>query len=254
MSQVFGTYSRYYDTLYREKDYEKECGYILSLIKTYGTVEPNSLLDLGCGTGGHAVLLAEHFDRITGIDRSSDMLEIAGEKTSGVSNRIDLMQSDISDFSLEETFDAAVSLFAVIGYLNTNEAVTNCFTAVRDHLNPKGLFMFDVWYGPAVLSQKPEDRYKIIENDTGKIIRFAGPVLKTMQDTVTVNYRILELDGDRVVNELEESHSMRYFFVPEVRYMLETCGFELLDVFPYLEQDTEPGQDDWNVMFIARKK
>ena len=55
---VFGGYSRYYDLLYRDKDYAGEVAFVHGIIDEHAP-QAQSLLDLGCGTGAHAAILAE---------------------------------------------------------------------------------------------------------------------------------------------------------------------------------------------------
>ena len=66
---VFYSYAQYYDLLYREKDYPGEVDYVDALIKKYAVNDARTILDLGCGTGGHAILLARKGYRVTGVDR-----------------------------------------------------------------------------------------------------------------------------------------------------------------------------------------
>src|SRR6478609_3000816 len=73
---VFGAYSQYYDLLYKDKDYLGEASYVRSLIEQHYP-GARSVLDLGCGTGRHALLLAESGYSITGVDRSAEMLSAA---------------------------------------------------------------------------------------------------------------------------------------------------------------------------------
>src|SRR6478609_5890219 len=83
---VFGNYSRYYDLLYRDKDFKGEAQYVHSLIERQRP-GARSVLDLGCGTGRHASLLAERGYDVTGVDRSPAMLaeararEVRGGRT-----------------------------------------------------------------------------------------------------------------------------------------------------------------------------
>lgn len=73
---TFGNYSRYYNLLYKDKDYKGEAGFIYDLIQKYSP-GAKSILDLGCGTGRHDLLLAEKGYAITGVDMSEEMLLIA---------------------------------------------------------------------------------------------------------------------------------------------------------------------------------
>ena len=78
MTAVFGfEYADAYDHLYSDKDYNQECELIDRLLRTYGDNSVRSLLDLGCGTGNHALPLAQKGYRVLGVDRSNDMLDAA---------------------------------------------------------------------------------------------------------------------------------------------------------------------------------
>ena len=151
---VFNVYSRYYDLLYRDKDYVAEAGYIAGLLERFG-VSGKCLLEFGSGTGKHGRLLAKRGYEVTGIERSAEMVAQA-ETVSGFS----CQQGDICTVQLEQTFDAVLSLFHVVSYQTTNDAVQAVFARAAEHLEAGGLFMFDVWYSPAVYAQRPEMRVK----------------------------------------------------------------------------------------------
>lgn len=119
MKKVFEQYSNYYDKLYSTKDYSAECDYLEKIINQFSDNKNKNLLDLGCGTGGHSIILAKRGWNVTGIDRSDDMINIAKEKRNSVP--IDFRVSDIRDFSSEKKFNVAISMFAVVSYLISNE-------------------------------------------------------------------------------------------------------------------------------------
>ena len=77
--KVFSNYAQYYDLLNQQKDYKKEVDYIISLIDKY-TPETKNILDLGSGTGLHAIHLAKKGYNIHGVDQSQDMVSIANER------------------------------------------------------------------------------------------------------------------------------------------------------------------------------
>ena len=78
MAAVFGDYAHYYNLLYADKDYAGETAFVLGLLRRDGR-NPQTLLDLGCGTGRHALEMAKHGVAVTGVDLSPTMLKWAGQ-------------------------------------------------------------------------------------------------------------------------------------------------------------------------------
>ena len=77
---TFSKYSEYYDLFYKDKDYEAECDFIEEVFKRYSSIPVKSILDIGCGTGGHAIPLTKRDHSVTGIDISTTMLEKAKQR------------------------------------------------------------------------------------------------------------------------------------------------------------------------------
>ncbi|MBC8505479.1 MAG: class I SAM-dependent methyltransferase [Anaerolineales bacterium] len=250
---VFNRYSNYYDSFYAEKDYAAECDFVELIFDKFTDQSIKGILDLGCGTGGHTVLLAQRGYQLSGVDLSESMLSIARSKAKELSLTIDYHLQDMRQLHLEQTFDAAVSMFAVMGYQTSNYDLEQAIQGVRQHLSPGGLFIFDGWFGPAVLSERPVERTKIIETDAGRIIRHARPELDVVNHVVKVFYNVLHLQGHTLIDEIDEVHTMRFFFYQEIEYFLEKNGFELLKISPFMELDRAIAVDDWNMTVICRR-
>ncbi|MDP3028836.1 MAG: class I SAM-dependent methyltransferase [Deltaproteobacteria bacterium] len=75
-STVFSNYARYYDLLYRDKDYAAEAEYVAGLIRKFHP-SAESILELGSGTGKHALLLARKGFEVHGVELSEEMINIA---------------------------------------------------------------------------------------------------------------------------------------------------------------------------------
>jgi SAM-dependent methyltransferase len=250
---LFNEYAKYYDALYKEKDYGSECSFLEAIFTKYANQSVRSILDLGCGTGGHIFELARRGYTVCGVDQSAEMLSIAQEKKTKLAGneKITFQQGDIRNVQLNKQFDAAVSMFAVIGYMVSNDDLQLALKTARQHLHKGGLFIFDAWYGPAVLSERPIDRYKIIELPNERIIRFAHPEIDVMLHTVEVQYQILRIKGDKILDEVNETHTMRFFFPQEISYHLECAGFQVLSLSPFLRIGETPNEHDWNFSIVA---
>jgi len=251
-TEVFGRiYSQIYDALYQDKDYLAECDLLEQVFRQYGGQGVKTVLDLGCGTGNYLIPLAQRGYRMTGVDRSEDMLAAAQEKANRHGLAVNLHHGDVRTVDLGRTFDTVVMMFAVLGYQTKNADVAAALLAARRHLKPSGLLVFDIWYGPAVLAERPTDRVKVIPTADGSILRAASGELDIRHHTCHVRYRLWHLQDDRVVAETTEEHVMRYFFPMELEYFLAQAGFDLarLGAFPDIERNAD--ETTWNVMAIA---
>jgi SAM-dependent methyltransferase len=249
---VFGeNYAAAYDELYKDKDYAAECDLVEDVFRAHARRPVKRVLDLGCGTGGHAARLAERGYAVVGVDRSEDMLARARERRSSAQFR----QGDIASTDLGESFDAVLVMFAVLGYLTDNAAVAGALTGARRHLTAGGLLFADVWYGPAVLAQRPSERVKVIATPGGgQVIRAASSELDARRDVCTVHYRLWRLEGGKLIAEVREEHPMRYFFEPELQAFLSAAGFELVRIGGFPDLGEEPSERTWNVAFVARAR
>ncbi len=256
MNTVFQEYSNYYDLLNQGKDYARETAYVLALAQREAPTLPlGSVLNLGCGTGGHDVHLAAHGCRVTGVDRSQTMLAIARHTVAqaAVEPPPTFMQGDITTLRLGIRFDLVISLFHVMSYQTENQELLDAMGTAAAHLEPGGLFIFDFWYGPAVLHEKPLVRVKRVEDDHSRIQRLTEPVLHENTNTVEVNFEVAITDkSDGSLRTLHETHTMRYLFLPEIKALLGQTDFTLLAAEEWLSGHA-PSLSTWNVCCIARK-
>ena len=251
---VFDKYSRYYDLLYSDKNYEVEVDFVDGLLKKY-CESARTILELGCGTGGHASYLSQRGYDITGVDLSDEMLDIARQKqqssTDAVCGSTSFALGDIRTVFFNRTFDAIISLFHVVSYQTTNDDLLATFNNVKRHLSPGGVFVFDCWYGPGVLTDPPVTRVKMFSGNGLSITRIAEPVMHTTENVVDVNYRILLVDDETGhLEELKELHRMRYLFAPEIELLLQQCGMKLIMKGAWLSE-RQPDLQSWNAYFVC---
>jgi len=253
MNQFGDLYSQYYDLLYQDKDYITESDYIEGLIKSHSS-ETKSILDLGCGTGKHDELLCDKGYTVHGVDISEEMLEIAEIRRKGKEDKLTFSQSDITQLHLNQKFDTIVSLFHVMSYQNTNIALDKIFAGIRDHLNEDGLFIFDFWYGPAVLTDLPKTTVKRLENEHIKVTRIAESKMHAQLNTVDVEFNIFvtqKESGELIENK--ELHTMRYFFDTELEILCDKHGFSIEKKHNWLSY-SNPSFDSWNVVWVLKKE
>lgn len=252
---VFDAYSQYYDLLYQDKNYNQEAEYVSGLIRKYAP-DSREVLDLGCGTGVHARYLAEMGYSVCGVDMSERMLECAKEKQASLSKessqRLSYHCGDIRDVRLSKKYDVVTALFHVMSYQTTNADMRATFSTIKDHLKPGGLFIFDCWYGPAVLADNPVVRVKRLENDVVNVTRIAEPCMHPNRNMVDVNYSVFVKDKKTGgVDEIQEKHQMRYLFRPEIEMFCEEIGAKLIGSFEWMEE-RDVGCQSWSACFVGQ--
>jgi SAM-dependent methyltransferase len=255
MTDVFNdNYSGAYDLIYGEKDYAGECDLVERIFQTYCDSTVRSILDMGCGTGGHAHLLGQRGYSVVGIDRSESMLAHARKKCDdfAVNGPVQFQQGDVRSVDLARQFSVVLMMFAVLGYQSGNDDVLSALKTARRHLGIGGLLLFDIWHGPAVLHERPNARVKVIATPTGQILRTARGELDTGQHLCHVRYQVWRLEEGRSIEHAEELHSMRYFFPLELELFLRCAGFAMLRLGAFPEFDREPDETTWNVLCVAK--
>jgi SAM-dependent methyltransferase len=228
----FEGFAEYYDLIYSNKGYAKEVTFVQRMLtKLGGSV--GSMLDLGCGTGRHAAKFARYGWTVTGVDASKRMIDNANaafeNETPSLKSALTFKTGDMRSVRIGRKFDCVLSLFHSIGYQTSNLDLTNSFETAAAHLKTGGLFFFDFWFGPGVLSELPSKRTKIAENPNLTIIRISDPRLDPRRNVVEITFRI-EINNKKTGRRLlfTERHRVRYLFLPELEYFLKLSGFEIV--------------------------
>ena len=253
MSKVFDYYAVYYDLLYKEKDYRAETEYVGRLLEENG-IKTGAILELGCGTGKHAEQVAKIGYSVHGIDLSSEMIKEAKKrKPNHLSNQLYFEIGDICDYAVDKKFDAVISLFHVASYMIKNEQLVAMFKTAAKHLNPGGIFIFDFWYGPGVVTTPPTIRLKRLENEEVNVLRIAEPQIHSNENVVDVKYSVqLKKKNEQKIIELNEMHQMRYLFIPEIKFLSEPW-FVTKTNFAWMK-DVKPNFCDWLCISVLEKK
>lgn len=241
-------YARAYDILYADKDYTAEATFLGMLVER---LRPGarSVLDLGSGTGRHARELTALGYSVTGVEMSSDMLAraVSESAATGSEKAPAFHLGDVRTVRLGSMFDVVTALFHVMSYQTSNEDLRKTLETARVHAADDGVFIFDYWYGPAVLTQRPSLRVKRCADDAVSLLRVASPTVEVNRDIVQVDYELLvtERGSDRL-HRFTETHRMRYLFLPEIEMLAEATGWRVIEHGRWLEGGA-PTADSWGV-------
>jgi SAM-dependent methyltransferase len=260
-------YAAAYDSLYADKDYAGECDIIEALFRAHGGKLPErdpparadgarirDVLDLGCGTGRHAVEMGRRGYRVVGSDRSEAMLALARAGATEAGADVIFITADMADGHFAGPFDACVCMFASLGYAGVGPGLDATLANVRAHLQTGGLFIFEVWYGPAVLAQGPTARWRPFTNAEGRTgVRSVTAELEPGEDVCVVKYELtLASARGGAPSVAREEHRVRYFFRETLEHCLADRELELVELTGFPDTSAPPSEATWNVIGVAR--
>lgn len=215
-------------------------------------------LELGCGTGRVLIPAAEAGCVITGLDQSKNMLARCRAKTAALSagtrGRITLVEADITQFSLFRTFKLAIVPFRPVQHLTTVCEQLNFLRCVREHLEPGGRLVFDVFnpnlglLSSEINPEEIEDTPELSLTDGRRVRRTYRVVRKSKAEQFNDIELIYYVDGRRIV----QSSRLRYFFRFEMEHLLARSGFEVQALYGTF--DRSPFTDGCpEMVFIATR-
>ena len=155
MKKIFSKYADYYDLLYKNKSYKRETNYIEKIINKYAG-KKLKILELGCGSGGHALELKKKGHAITALDTSKKMIEIANKKN--LNNDITFIQKDLKKFISKKKFDVIILLFHVVNFLKQKKELKKLSTNSYKNLKKNGIIIFDFINLNGVIADKPKKK------------------------------------------------------------------------------------------------
>lgn len=134
---------RLYDAIQSEWAYDRDVAFVRDALAERG-VDPERLLEVGCGTGEHTRRFAARGLDATAIDVHEGMLRVAREKCADAAGRVAFRHTALPDPHLgdAEPFDAAVAIRGVVNHLSPSD-LDPAVGALRDALRPGGVLVFD---------------------------------------------------------------------------------------------------------------
>ena len=255
MSSYIGRHAELYDLFYAAKPYVDEAAFVHRCLQQHSTTAPHRLLEVACGTGAHAFALERFGYQIVATDYSEDMLAVARRKVTLGSSEIDFRWQDMRALNLpERPFDAVICLFDAIGYVVTNDALSQVLQGVRRHLRADGLFVFEFWHAGAMLKHYEPVRVRRWQTPHGEVLRISETALDVAQQLANVTYSVYELRADGTFTSFTETQTNRYFLIQEVAALLMANRFTPLKWFAGFLDDEEISDETWHIVAVARRQ
>ena len=242
-------YAKYYDILCAHKNYYAEAKSLNTLIESHSVGQTTPIIDIGCGTGCHAINLScLRVNPITGFDISDAMISEAQSKESS----IDFVNGDIEKISSQK-FSFAFSLFNVVNCLNTANELFKFLTQINRILKNKSYFFFECWHQEAVLKSPPIAIERKFQDDGKVFTRLAEPdISEITKNKLRLNYQIEIINNGGNRETFSTTHRLRLFSRNEISECLKAAGFHLISSHSALPNITKITEKDRMISILAR--
>lgn len=244
---AYETLAHAYDGLTEDINYQGILDFLEAILRRFER-HPETVLDLGCGTGSMSVLLANKGYRVIGADISEDMLTVAAQKAAECDNPPFFIRQPMQKLRLPMPMDAVVCLLDSLNYVTQPEDVRETMRRVYRNLTPGGIFIFDI-------------------NTPYKLKNLDGQVFL---DENEESYCVWRVDFDREENccyygidlfrregqlwqRSFEQHCEYAYEPSELVQWLQQAGFEKVVQFGDCTL-TEPKTDEQRIYFVAMKE
>ncbi|MDI9635654.1 class I SAM-dependent methyltransferase [Kamptonema cortianum] len=239
----FGKIAPHYDLLMSNVPYDMWAGYFQLLLTRFNQ-EPETLLDVCCGTGSVAEILTRADYQVTGFDLSSPMIAEAKRKAVAKNLKIDYHVADARTVDLGLTFEGAYSFFDSLNYIAELEGLHQALIRIGDHLPEGAPFIFDVNTAYAFEARMFDQR----ENRSRAKLKYNwvgdyDPATRIIQ---------VKMDFEWESERFTETHIQRAHSDEEVRAGLRDAGFSWVTAFDSYTLDAPRAKSD-RIHYVAMK-
>ena len=246
---LFENYARKYDKECFVQGTAGECDFIEAEI---GRNKSLKVIDIGCGTGRHAIELSKRGYHVTGIDLSEAQLARAKEKAKEAGVTIDFQIQDARKLPFVDEFDLAIMLCeGGFSLMETDEMNFAILKSAARVLNGQGKLIFTTLNGLFPLFHSVNEFYKSAQKEGQSQCKNCSFDLMTFRD---YNTAVIEDDSG---NKRELKCNERYYVPSEITWLLKTIGFKKIDIFgaklgAYSRND-KLTTDDFEMLVVAEK-
>ena len=244
----YGFLADSYDALTEDVRYSRWADYLQRHFRRAGR-PVETVLDLACGTGSLTWELAERGYRVTGVDRSPDMLAVAWDKCGELDPPPLLVCQDMARLKLAEGVDACVCCLDSVNYVTRPQSLRSAFSRVYQALNPGGIFLFDI-RTPAALAAV--DGQVFLDEDEDVYCVWRGSY-SPRRRLCTYGMDIFRREADGRWSRGEEVHEEYAYEPEELEAYLKEAGFSAVKQYGPLKM-RPPTPEDQRIFFVSRKE
>jgi ubiquinone/menaquinone biosynthesis C-methylase UbiE len=232
-------------------EYSKRIAGILPSVLKRLKVSPTEVLDLACGEGTFATIMAKKGYEVTGVDQSSEMLRFARQKAKRSRTHVRFVRGDMRSLKFREEFDLVTSWYDALNYLVTLRDLERTFKGVYKALRSQGLFIFDM--NTIYALEKLWQQFPCtVEQDTSEYFAVHRPSLDKKRLVATLKITgFIRRNG--AWTRIDEDHREKGYSLAQIKKSLKAVGFNQLALCGSIRKMTRPRQDTRRVWFVAQR-
>ena len=247
--ELFENYGMKYDNECYTQGTMGECDFIE---KEIGYDKDLRILDIGCGTGRHAIELTRRGYTVVGVDLSDSQLERARQKASIDNLQINFQKHDARDLPFLHEFDVVIMLCeGGFSLMETDKMNYQILRNASNALKRKGKLIFTALNALFPLFHSVKD---FVDSSTKEGNSKCDPI---SFDLMTFRERSTVRAEDDLGNKKELHCNVRYYTPSEITWLLETLDFNAVDIFGAklgaFSRNDELSTDDFEMLVLAEK-
>lgn len=235
-----------YDRLTNDVEYGAVVDFYNQILKKEG-LKPRTAVDLACGTGSVAILLAKQGLQVIGVDMSEDMLCVASQKAMDCDNPPVFVCQKLQQLQLPKGVDLAVCALDSLDYVTDPKDCEEAIRRVYKVLNPGGCFIFDV-NTPEKL--RAMDGQVFLDEDDDVYCVWRGQ-FDEVRNILSYGMDLFQRRGSAWVRSFEEHREYAYSAYQLIGFLRE-AGFTNIEVFAD-RKFCQPAPGEQRIYLKARK-
>ena len=246
---LFENYGQKYDREPFTQGTIGECDFIEKEIQFDKSLK---ILDVGCGTGRHAIELTKRGYNVTGIDLSESQLKRAREKAEADGVSIDFRCCDARNLPFDGEFDVAIMLCeGGFSLMETDEMNFEILRNVTKSLKPQAKLIFTTINGLFPLFHSVNEFYASAQEEGNSMCKSSGFDLMTFRD-----HNVVEFEDDSGNKKSLECNE-RYYVPCEIVWLLKSLGYKIIDIFGAklgeFSREHKLTTEDFEMLVVAEK-
>ena len=242
---IYKTFAKIYDEVMDETVYEDWLAFTMRHIGS----SPKNILELACGTGILSVELANLGHKVTGLDLSQDMIDLANERIDSDDELLSFEVGDMLDLGKNELYEVVTCYSDSLCYMPNEEAVSTVFNNVYQSLKQNGLFLFDVHSIFKMEEEFSEYSYHYQTDDFAFLWEsYPGEVAYSVEHFLTFFVK----ESEETFKRYDELHEERTYPIETYQSLLKQAGFSSIKVCSDFT-DKKPQDTSKRWFFVCQK-